>query len=254
MAETRTPIGLVDVGNSATKWTIVEKGDDTPFPDLIASLKPSIFDGTIQTGIAQAVQWSIVSVNQARLSEFISSIEQQRPQDRISIIDNSMVPLRNETRFPEQVGTDRLLAAFAATLHVPGKTKIVIDSGTAITIDVVTEENRFLGGTIMPGVRLMLNALHRGTDRLPDIPICDWVTAPNVIGTDTQSAILSGVYHAIWFGIEQVVRKQRAVYPDAIVAYTGPSLATFAAMIPNDWISAEALVFEGLLCVAIGKS
>ncbi|MFZ5836188.1 MAG: type III pantothenate kinase [Pseudomonadota bacterium] len=95
----------------------------------------------------------------------------------------------NITR-PEQAGADRLVNAIAAHSAWPGNL-IIIDFGTATTFDIVSENGDFEGGIITPGVNLSLSALHDAAAKLPHIA----VRRPDrVIGKDTETAMLSGIY------------------------------------------------------------
>ena len=80
------------------------------------------------------------------------------------------VPLTNRYRYPKQVGQDRLLGAYAAKKYY-GTPAIVIDLGTAITLDVVSSQGEYLGGVIVPGIRLSAESLFRKTALLPKIKI-----------------------------------------------------------------------------------
>ena len=95
----------------------------------------------------------------------------------------------NITR-PEQAGADRLVNAIAAHSAYPGNL-IIIDFGTATTFDIVSSSGDFEGGIIVPGVNLSLQALHDAAAKLPHIA----VRRPDaVIGKDTETAMLSGIY------------------------------------------------------------
>lgn len=94
--------------------------------------------------------------------------------------------------FAQGVGADRLVNAVGAHL-VTREPKIVIDFGTATTLDVVDAEGNYCGGVIAAGVHLNLDALHRVSAMLPRITP-DRPPADRVVGTDTISAMRSGVY------------------------------------------------------------
>ena len=88
---------------------------------------------------------------------------------------------------------------------------VVVDIGTAVTIDAVTAEGAFLGGVIMPGIYLSSIALANYTDRLPEVEvnISDLQGLPQAIGTCTQDAIKGGLVWGLIGGIEAVVKKQQ---------------------------------------------
>jgi len=100
-----------------------------------------------------------------------------------------IVPIENRYRIPKQVGQDRLVNAYAAS-NLYACPLIVIDSGTAITFDVISKDRAYLGGLIFPGMNISLEALKEKTALLPKVKL----QPPKMfIGRDTQNSILSGV-------------------------------------------------------------
>lgn len=100
-----------------------------------------------------------------------------------------VVPIENRYRLPQQVGQDRLVNAYAANRLYPGPL-IVIDSGTAITFDVISKDRAYLGGLIFPGMKISLEALGEKTALLPQVKLQQ---PKMLIGRDTKNSILSGV-------------------------------------------------------------
>lgn len=127
------------------------------------------------------------------------------------------VPIR--IRRPEQVGADRLVAAIGAHQLYQGA-KIVIDSGTATTFDVVGPDGGFEGGIISPGINLSMRALHDAAAQLPRIAI---QKPAQVIGQDTVSAMQSGVFWGYVDLIDGLVRRVKAEYnaPLTVIATGG---------------------------------
>jgi len=97
---------------------------------------------------------------------------------------------------PRKVGIDRLLNAVAAnTLRQTDQGAIIVDTGTATTVDVVSSEGHFAGGSILPGFELSAKSLHDYTALLPLIPVSDLrQQEPVVLGKDTTNAIRSGLF------------------------------------------------------------
>ncbi|MEI6831168.1 MAG: type III pantothenate kinase [Candidatus Omnitrophota bacterium] len=102
---------------------------------------------------------------------------------------NIQVPIKNRYRNPSQVGQDRLVNAYAGLIFY-GTPLIIIDSGTALTFDVISKQEAYLGGLILPGLGISLAALNEKTALLPRIKL---QYPKELIGTDTISSILSGV-------------------------------------------------------------
>ncbi len=101
------------------------------------------------------------------------------------------VGILNKYKNPEDVGSDRIVNAFAVW-KLYGLPAIIVDLGTAITIDAITKDAEYLGGVITPGIGISLNALHSRTALLPKVEL----KAPRrILGTDTKTSIQSGITH-----------------------------------------------------------
>ena len=99
--------------------------------------------------------------------------------------------LKIQYRDPREVGADRLADAVGATTIFPGKNLIVADFGTATTLCAITRKKEFLGGNIVPGVRLAMEALEERTAQLPAVEI---IPPRNALGRSTIESIQSGLY------------------------------------------------------------
>lgn len=107
------------------------------------------------------------------------------------------IPVRTALRDETTVGQDRLLNALAAYGRLR-QACVVVDAGTAVTVDFVDGEGVFRGGVIAPGLNLMLRALHEHTAALPRIEFDPSVaSSPEPFGRNTPSAMLLGVRAAV---------------------------------------------------------
>jgi len=104
---------------------------------------------------------------------------------------------------PSEVGADRLVTALGAVKKYKGNL-IIIDSGTATTFDVVSEDKHFEGGIIAPGINLSVKALHEAAAQLPRIAI---VKPNKVVGKNTVEAMQSGIFWGYIGLIDGLVRK-----------------------------------------------
>jgi type III pantothenate kinase len=152
------------------------------------------------------------------------------------------VPIR--IRRPEQVGADRLVAAIGAHQLYQGA-KLVIDSGTATTFDVVGPDGGFEGGIISPGINLSMRALHDAAAQLPRIAI---QKPPQVIGQDTVSAMQAGVFWGYVDLIDGLVRRIQAEYSsDLTVIATGGVASLFEGASATIHHFDQSLMEVGLL-------
>lgn len=120
---------------------------------------------------------------------------------------------------PAEVGSDRLVNAFAAWTRYK-QALIVVDFGTATTFDVVSSEGDYIGGVIAPGVNLSLDALHRAAAKLPTVAI---QSPAKVIGTNTVGAMQSGIYYGYIGLIEGIAERIKKEYgkPMKVIATGG---------------------------------
>jgi type III pantothenate kinase len=127
------------------------------------------------------------------------------------------VPIKNKYDNPKQVGQDRLVGAFAAK-SLYGAPAIIIDFGTAITFDVVSQKGDYEGGMIIPGIRLSAESLFHKTALLPRV---EKIKAPKaLVGKNTQESILSGIFHgygAMSSGLIDMISKSLKGHPKVIV-------------------------------------
>ncbi len=104
---------------------------------------------------------------------------------------------------PAQLGSDRVADAVAAVSLYPAPL-ILIDMGTATTVSVIDREKNFLGGLIIPGLRVSLDSLTMRTSQLPKISL---VPAKRVIGTNTVDCMKSGIIHATASSLDGVIER-----------------------------------------------
>lgn len=154
--------------------------------------------------------------------------------------------LSNGYRDPASLGVDRWLAMLAAW-HARREACCVADCGSAVTIDAIDADGRHLGGLIIPGMRLMHDALRRGTA----IPETSLVAGESFFGRDTAGAVASGIAQAIAGAIERAVAAASAVgrqRPRLMV--TGGDGPAIAEALSATCEIRPALVLEGLALVA----
>jgi type III pantothenate kinase len=125
------------------------------------------------------------------------------------------LPMRVLTDPPTETGVDRVCNV-AAAFEQLGKACVVIDAGTAITVDCCNDKGDFLGGAIAPGVAMQLNALHEGTARLPRV---DLAAPQGVFGRSTKDAIRHGVFYGVRGMVKELVEQyatELGVWPEVI--------------------------------------
>ncbi len=144
---------------------------------------------------------------------------------------------------PQTVGIDRLLNALAAHRRTKSST-IVIDFGTAITIDIVSKEGEFQGGLILPGIKTSAYALNKRTALLPDVGI---KRPAEIIGKNVADAIKAGIYFGTVGSVIHIIKELSRIYGDLKQTIaTGGDANTFKKDIPEIDKFIPCLTLEGI--------
>jgi len=238
MAMLPFPLVAVDVGNNRIKCGFFSHGSEETLPepqwaeafvhpgdglDRLVALLPSVSP--------QAVSWWIGSVNRPGATRLIEWIRTRRPCDSVRLLAAGDLPLRVALPRPDMVGIDRLLDAVAANqLRSPNHAAVVVDVGSAITVDLVSGEGEFLGGAILPGIAMSARALHTFTDLLPLIDMAELAAPPPALGTATEAAMRSGLFWGAVGSIRQLIAELAQDQIDRTDVFltggAGPTVAT----------------------------
>ena len=229
---------IIDIGNNSAKFFLFQ-GEQII---LHTRKENSSFDVIDEWNrlydIDKVIVSSVISDCESLLDE-ISKL--QCPVIRFD--KSTPLPLEVNYRTPGTLGSDRIAAAVGAWGEAPGRNILVIDAGSAITIDFVGKDGKYNGGNIAPGIKMRLRALHEYTDRLPmvekegDIP---------TIGYDTETAIRSGVINGVCHEIEGYINEFKQKYCDVLVFLTGGDEKPLKNRIKSCIFADKYLVAKGL--------
>jgi len=126
------------------------------------------------------------------------------------------LPLEVRVEEPSRVGIDRLLNAVAANrLRDPELPAIVVDLGTAGTIELISVDGAFEGGAILPGMSLAARALHSGTSSLPEFDVSALNDSIPVVGKSTNEAIAAGLYWGLVGAVCELIERISSEYQPA---------------------------------------
>ena len=118
------------------------------------------------------------------------------------------VPIVNKYDTPHTLGQDRLAAAVGAKSLCPDENLLIIDAGSAITYDFVTDKGEYMGGNIAPGIKMRFTILQRMTKKLPLVETEENELIP-LFGKNTRDAIAAGVIRGIAYEVKGYMRTLR---------------------------------------------
>ena len=213
---TKPRLIAADIGNSSTKlgWFDETGGLSYGLPTVAATRSFATGQSPpsdLAAALPEHCRWHIASVHREGTRLLTEWVKSQRPPDEVHLLSHLDLPIATGVEFPDRVGLDRLAAAVAANvIREPDCPAIVIDSGSAITVDLVTAAGAFAGGVILPGFRLSAEALFGGADLLPLALLEPNDAPPPIIGKNTAAAIRSGLFWGAVGAVREIVARMVA--------------------------------------------
>lgn len=153
------------------------------------------------------------------------------------------LPIHNHYRTPETLGKDRLAAVVGAIAEYPDQHNLVIDAGTCIKYDLITATGDYYGGSITPGIAMRFQAMHHFTAKLP---LIKRGKSRQLIGTDTTTALQTGVQIGTLAEAEGFIRRYEDIYGEINVILTGGDAVFFAKKLKTRIFVNQNLVLKGL--------
>lgn len=238
---------VADIGNTRIKWGRCS----TDRVEEIVPLPPNdqeIWQKQLETwGVRADQRWCVAGVNPQRRDVLIEWLR-RRAQQVTLLKSAAELPLQVALEHPDRAGIDRLLDAVAAnTRREPGRPAVIVDAGSAVTVDWLDDSGIFRGGAILPGLRLMSQALNTYTALLPLISIT--VPMPPAPGESTRAAIEAGVYWSVVGGIVTLIDKMATAAPKPQVFLTGGDAQVLDPAL-SDAIVWPEMTLEGTRLVA----
>jgi type III pantothenate kinase len=244
----------IDIGNSSLKCAVVDRNGVLGRESL--PLK-RCHDTTALSDVIQRVSSSVLSVERAMVSSVVPPLDGlvvgtvRRLLDQVPrVIDHTVrFPFELDVPVPTQVGTDRLCAA-AGAVGFNRKNAVVIDAGSAITVDMV-RDGGFRGGVIAAGPSIALRALNRYASKLPAIAYSNLgIPFPKTFDTTEPSMTLGASLGAVG-AIRESVRFLAAstgVTPPKYL--TGGFGSILRGHLPGSWVFDPDLTLKGIYVIA----
>lgn len=223
-------------------------------PDWLEVIGKFLSD-TVRNPDRRRCVWLVSSVRRDALCVLeqyvLQRVQAQSVNDLWRVITRHAIPLSVDVLEPDRVGVDRLLAASAAASRFPQRPLIVMQVGSAMTVDLVRDPNVFGGGAILPGVPMMLRLLGQAADLLPTIDADELTDLPPLPGRNTEQAMRCGTASALVGGAQHLVNRYRQTYGSStLVVLSGGDGTRLAHHLLPPIEVVPHLVLHGLALIA----
>ena len=203
---------VIDIGNSRTKVAIFNDHKLSK-TEIIQHLDTDQLKKYLRLS---DISHSIISTVKEEITDLEALLKEKTHYIRFS--SHIKTEIDNRYKSPATLGLDRLAGVVAARAMFPGVNCMVIDAGTCITYDAIDIKGIYKGGSISPGLRMRLKAMHTFTGRLPLVDFADF---NDWQGYDTVSAMLSGVVNGTIAEMNGFIEVYNSKYPDLQVILCG---------------------------------
>lgn len=232
----------IDQGNSRTKVALFDDNGRIVKNFIYKSFAASDIEKLFSLyPITDSIISSVVNIEPAVVNAL-----NRRSKHFVLFDHDTPIPIRNGYNSPETLGQDRLAAAVGAAFLCPKQNILIIDAGSAITYDFVSDEGEYVGGNIAPGIKMRLTMLHRMTKKLPLVEVEENELLP-LFGKTTRDAIAAGVIRGIVYEVKGYIRSLNAQLQQLTVLLTGGNAPFIANNSRNTSFTLEKnLVLIGL--------
>jgi type III pantothenate kinase len=234
----------IDAGNTRIKWGLWEDCGFVAQGSILTPRAGELPDALHMLPRAERAIGSNVAGTEVRTA-IEAALAPWRTPLRWIVSTSAQCGVTSRYETPAQLGTDRWAALIGARARCSGPC-IVVNAGTAVTVDALTAEGVFLGGLILPGLELMARSLAAGTADLPLQP-----GRFRQFPTNSMDAIGSGALQAVAGAVDRmsqnVVAAQHA-QPQLVLS--GGAAEVIGRILARPYILAPGLVLEGLVAIA----
>ena len=232
MTSSEKPFVIVDAGNTSVKVAHVKNSQI-----LSVHRFAQVSDALSTISDADVVCASVLNENFRQF--FI-----ERGGSFYQITHQSTLPFKSAYGSMETIGVDRLCNMAAAFKLFGSQNCLVVDIGTCIKFDFISENNVYLGGSIAPGIELRYKALYEHTSQLP---MLDFKSAVSIIGEDTNKSMHSGVINGIQHEIQGMIMRYEKDFGDIKILITGGDASYFEFPQKSNIFANKNLTLEGIV-------
>ncbi len=161
----------------------------------------------------------------------------------IEINSKTKFPFKNDYSTPKTLGIDRMVLAAGAVIEYPNQNILIIDAGSCITYDFITNKKEYLGGAISPGLSMRYKALHDYTAKLP---LLENNPPESFIGNSTNQSIYSGVVNGLCYEIEGFISEYSVKNEQFTIILTGGDAIFLANRLKSTIFADENFLLKSL--------
>ncbi len=204
---------ILDIGNTRAKLAVFE---ENTLVELKKCSEKKIIKKIKKIIEKYAITNSIVSSVQKTNMEVINFLSKN--SNLIVLSSKTKIPFNNHYATPKTLGVDRIALIASAVKKFPNQNVLVIDAGTCITYDFVSDKKDYYGGAISPGIQMRYNAMNNYTKKLPQLEPKE---IKNEEGNTTKKAMHKGVMQGVFYEIEGFIANYKAKNDNLTVVLTG---------------------------------
>ncbi len=248
----------IDVGNTSVKigrFGLTSQGFPEPEEVFRTDARSPDYEELARWLPEQPSRCFLASVYRQAAEEIAAWLKDAAPDCQVHQLQTEDFLIEIGVQSPERVGHDRLASAVACRqLKHASRAAIVVDAGSAITVDAISSAGQFLGGAILAGQQASALALSAGTDLLPLISTIRLDQPPPAIGDSTDNAIRSGIFWGTVGAIREIVQRvQNHLGAEAEIFMTGGDMHRLAQHIAPAGHVIPNLVLSGIALAARDK-
>lgn len=223
---------VIDIGNTQAKIGLFENKNKL----VVSTVDPE----QIGTFLKKSNVINALVSNVSQKSGFLEDLKNNVKSLSVFTIDTRL-PIFTSYETPKSLGVDRLAACVGARKYSSGNV-LVIDAGSCITFDLLSDKNEHLGGLISPGINMRLKAMHTFTSNLPLVP---FETVP-LVGKTTEKCLQSGATNGTIAEIRGLIMGFQTIYRDLSIIIGGGDAIFFDKNLKLDIFVVSNLAVEGL--------
>lgn len=241
---------LLDVGNSRLKWGVLDNGSIRRTghiaQDTIQQQGLSALTSKLPRQVDAVFASNVAGTTYATRLSGVLSLHCNCDM-RFARTEKEGFGLTNSYRQPRRMGVDRWVAMIGAWSEIEAAC-IVVDAGTAVTIDAVDDGGQHLGGQIFPGATLMAEVMANKTHGIPDVGhrVSKAASGLEMFANNTARAVEQGVMNAVAGAIERAAWAMSEMSSDPTIVLTGGDASRILKSLEEEPLHRPHLVLQGL--------